>query len=177
MMEFLGGIAVVALLWSGRYHIAENSMTQGQFLAFIFGAFMLYTPVKLLSRVNANIQQSMAAASRIFEVLDTHSEVLERPTASTLAPLKRGIEFKDVSFAYDDGAGKPVLKNVTFGAKAGQVIALVGLSGAGKTTLVNLRPRFYEVTGGGGHNDGVGRPGGSRQATRHPHRSRLAEAG
>jgi subfamily B ATP-binding cassette protein MsbA len=97
----------------------------------------------------------MAAASRIFEVLDTHSEVRERPGAAAIAPLKRGIEFKDVSFAYDDGAGKTVLKNVSFGARAGQVIALVGLSGAGKTTLVNLLPRFYDVTGGSIQIDGV----------------------
>ena len=155
IMEFLGGVAVVGLLWYGRSHIAANEMTQGQFLAFIFAAFMLYTPVKRLSRVNANLQQSMAAASRIFEVLDTHSEVLERPGAVPLAPLRRGIEFKDVSFAYDDGAGKAVLKNVSFGARAGQVIALVGLSGAGKTTLVNLLPRFYDVTGGSIQIDGV----------------------
>jgi subfamily B ATP-binding cassette protein MsbA len=155
IMEFLGGVAVVGLLWYGRSHIAANEMTQGQFLAFIFAAFMLYTPVKRLSRVNANLQQSMAAASRIFEVLDTHSEVLERPGAVALVPLRRGIEFKDVSFAYDEGAGKAVLKNVSFGARAGQVIALVGLSGAGKTTLVNLLPRFYDVTGGSIQIDGV----------------------
>jgi ATP-binding cassette, subfamily B, bacterial MsbA len=116
---------------------------------------MLYTPIKRLSRVNANIQQSMAAAARIFEMLDTHSEVTERPGAQPLAPVLRGIEFKDVSFAYDDGAGKTVLKNVSFGARAGQVIALVGLSGAGKTTLVNLLPRFYDVTGGSIQIDGV----------------------
>ena len=116
---------------------------------------MMYTPIKRLSRVNANIQQAMAAATRIFEMLDTHSEVLERPGARPLAPLARGIEFKDVSFAYDDGAGKTVLKNVSFGARAGQVIALVGLSGAGKTTLVNLLPRFYDVTGGSILIDGV----------------------
>jgi ABC-type multidrug transport system fused ATPase/permease subunit len=74
--------------------------------------------------------------------------VIEREGARPLTPLMRGIEFKDVGFAYDDGAGKAVLKNVSFGARAGQVIALVGLSGAGKTTLVNLLPRFYDVTGG-----------------------------
>jgi subfamily B ATP-binding cassette protein MsbA len=127
----------------------------GSFVGFIFAAFMMYTPIKRLSRVNANIQQAMAAATRIFEMLDTHSEVLERPDARPLAPLTRGIEFKDVDFAYDDGAGKRVLKSVSFGARAGQVIALVGLSGAGKTTLVNLLPRFYDVTGGAILIDGV----------------------
>jgi ATP-binding cassette, subfamily B, bacterial MsbA len=155
MMEFLGGVAIVALLWYGRQRIGEQALDTGQFLAFIFAAFMMYTPIKRLSRVNANIQQSMAAAARIFEMLDTHSEVLERPGARPLLPVARGIEFKDVSFAYDDGAGKTVLKNVSFGARAGQVIALVGLSGAGKTTLVNLLPRFYDVTAGSILIDGV----------------------
>jgi ATP-binding cassette, subfamily B, bacterial MsbA len=158
MMEFLGGVAIVALLWYGRRRIgagAIDGIDQGSFLAFIFAAFMMYTPIKRLSRVNANVQQAMAAATRIFELLDTHSEVVERPGAQPLAPVMRGIEFKDVSFAYDDGAGKAVLKNVSFGARAGQVIALVGLSGAGKTTLVNLLPRFYDVTGGSIQIDGV----------------------
>ncbi|HYT67084.1 MAG TPA: ABC transporter transmembrane domain-containing protein [Vicinamibacterales bacterium] len=155
IMEFLGGVAVIGLLWYGRKQIAVGTTTSGDFLAFIAAAFMLYTPVKRLSRVNANLQQAIAAATRIFEVLDTHSEVHERPGAQMLAPLTRGIEFKDVSFAYDDGAGRAVLKNVSFGAKAGHVIALVGLSGAGKTTLVNLLPRFYDVTGGAILIDGV----------------------
>ena len=157
IMEFLGGVAIVALLWYGQRRIGavNDPMTQGKFLGFIFAAFMLYTPVKRLSRVNANLQQAIAAATRIFEVLDTHSEVRERPGAKPLAVLTRGIEFRDVSFAYDDGAGKSVLKNVSFSARAGQVIALVGLSGAGKTTLVNLLPRFYDVTGGAILIDGV----------------------
>ena len=158
VMEFLGGAAIVALLWYGQRRISagpEGGMTAGAFLAFIFAAFMLYTPIKRLSRVNANLQQAIAAATRIFEVLDTHSEVRERPGARPMAPLARGIEFKDVSFAYDDGAGKVVLRNVSFSAKAGQAIAIVGLSGAGKTTLVNLLPRFYDVTGGAILVDGV----------------------
>jgi ATP-binding cassette, subfamily B, bacterial MsbA len=155
IMEFLGGLAIVGLLWYGRHQIAAHATTPGDFLAFIFAAFMLYTPVKRLSRVNANLQQAIAAATRIFEVLDTHSEVHERPTARPLAPLTRAIEFHDVSFAYDDGAGKVVLRNISFSARAGQVIAIVGLSGAGKTTLVNLLPRFYDVTGGAILIDGV----------------------
>jgi subfamily B ATP-binding cassette protein MsbA len=148
IMELLGGLAVVGLLWYGRQQIATQQTTAGDFLAFIAAAFFLYTPVKRLSRVNANLQQAIAASTRIFEMLDTHSEVLERPNARPLAALARTIEFRDVTFAYDDGAGKTVLKNVSFSARAGQVIALVGLSGAGKTTLVNLLPRFYDVTGG-----------------------------
>jgi subfamily B ATP-binding cassette protein MsbA len=155
LMELLGGFAVVGLLWYGRQQIAAEQTTQGDLLAFVAAAFFLYTPVKRLSRVNANLQQAIAAADRIFQMLDTHSEVRERPDAVPLPRLSRGIEFRDVSFAYDDGAGKSVLRHVSFSARAGQVIALVGLSGAGKTTLVNLLPRFYDVTGGAILIDGV----------------------
>jgi subfamily B ATP-binding cassette protein MsbA len=155
IMEFLGGVAIVGLLWYGRQRIGSHRIDLATFLAFIFAAFMLYTPVKRLSRVNANLQQAIAAATRIFEILDTHSEVLDRPAAREISGLSRGIEFRDVSFAYDEGTGKGVLKNVSFSARPGQVIALVGLSGAGKTTLVNLLPRFYDVTGGAILMDGV----------------------
>lgn len=154
MMEFLGGVLIVALLWYGRQRIADGQMNMGVFVGFIFAAFMMYTPIKRLSRVNATIQQASAAATRIFELLDTHSEVIERPGAQPLSRLVRGIEFRDVSFTYD-GAGKAVLKNVSFSARAGQMIAIVGLSGAGKTTLMNLLPRFYDVTGGAILMDGV----------------------
>jgi subfamily B ATP-binding cassette protein MsbA len=154
-MEFLGGVLIVLLLWYGRERISAGQMDMGMFVGFIFAAFMMYTPIKRLSRVNATIQQASAAATRIFELLDTHSEVIERPAAQVLPQLVRGIEFRDVSFAYDEGVGKTVLRNVSFTARAGQVIAIVGLSGAGKTTLVNLLPRFYDVTGGAILVDGV----------------------
>jgi subfamily B ATP-binding cassette protein MsbA len=97
----------------------------------------------------------MAASERIFEMLDTHSEVKERPGAGVLSPLKQSIEFRNVSFTYEDGSGKYVLRDVSFPVRAGQVIALVGLSGAGKTTLVNLLPRFFDVTDGAILIDGV----------------------
>jgi subfamily B ATP-binding cassette protein MsbA len=155
IMELLGGLAIVGLLWYGQHRIGSNATTTGAFLGFVFAAFMLYTPIKRLSRVNANLQQAIAAATRIFEILDTHTEVVERPGARPLDGVRRGIEFRDVSFAYDDGAGKTVLKNVSFAAEAGQAIAIVGLSGAGKTTLMNLLPRFYDVTGGAILIDGV----------------------
>jgi subfamily B ATP-binding cassette protein MsbA len=123
-------------------------MTQGDFFSFVVAAFMMYGPIKKLSRVNANLQQAIAASERIFELLDTHSEVVERQGAAVLAPVARGIEFRNVSFQYEDDSSKYVLRDVSFSVQAGQVIALVGLSGAGKTTLVNLIPRFFDVSSG-----------------------------
>jgi subfamily B ATP-binding cassette protein MsbA len=105
--------------------------------------------------VNANLQQAIAASERIFEMLDTHTEVHERPGAPPLAPFERAIEFRDVAFGYDDAPGRRILRGVSFEVAAGQMIAIVGRSGAGKTTLVNLLPRFFDVSAGGILVDGV----------------------
>jgi ATP-binding cassette, subfamily B, bacterial MsbA len=155
LMEFLGGVAVVGLIWYGTVNIKNGDLTQGDFFAFVVAAFMMYGPIKKLSRVNTNLQQSIAASERIFELLDTHSEVRERPGAGELVPLAQGIEFRNVTFMYEDGSGRHVLRDVSFRVGTGEVIALVGLSGAGKTTLVNLIPRFFDVTGGAILVDGV----------------------
>jgi subfamily B ATP-binding cassette protein MsbA len=104
-------------------------------------------PIKRLSRVNATLQTALAAGARVFQVLDTHEEIGEAPEAVALAPMRREIEYREVSFQYADGP-RAVLKRVSFSARAGEVVAIVGTSGAGKTTLVNLLPRFYDVTGG-----------------------------
>ena len=148
IMEFVGGLAVVGAMWWGAERIAARQLTPGAFLSFLTAAFMMYGPVKKLSRVNAGIQQTIAAAQRIFEMLDTHSEVTERPGAPALPRLRESIEFKDVGFAYDDRPDHFVLRHVSFTVRPGQVVALVGLSGAGKTTLVNLVPRFFDVKEG-----------------------------
>jgi subfamily B ATP-binding cassette protein MsbA len=155
LMEFLGGLAVVAALWYGSRQISAGELTTGDFATFIAAAFLMYTPIKKLSRVNATLNQAIAASERIFEMLDTHSEVLNRPGAAELSPLQHAVEFRAVSFAYEGDAGRTILKDVSFTVRAGQALALVGLSGAGKTTLVNLVPRFYDVTAGAVLIDGV----------------------
>jgi subfamily B ATP-binding cassette protein MsbA len=154
-MEFIGGIAAVAAIWYGAGRIEQKLLSTGDFTSFLTAAFMMYGPIKKLSRVNASIQQAIAAAQRIFELLDIHSEVKERPSAPPLAPLRSGVEFRDVGFAYDDDPGRFILRHVSFSVRAGQIAAIVGLSGAGKTTLVNLIPRFYDVTEGAVCVDGV----------------------
>jgi ATP-binding cassette, subfamily B, bacterial MsbA len=154
LMELIGGIGMAAALWYGSSQIANGRLTPGQFASFFTAVFMMYGPAKKLSRVNANLQQAIAASERIFEMLDTHTEVQERGDAPPLAPFRRAIEFRDVGFAYDEGPGR-ILRGVSFTIGAGQMVAIVGRSGAGKTTLVNLLPRFYDVTGGAILIDGV----------------------
>jgi ATP-binding cassette, subfamily B, bacterial MsbA len=154
LMELLGGCGMAVALWYGSREISSGSLTIGELTSFIATLFLMYGPAKKLSRVNANLQQARAAAERIFEMLDTHTEVVEKPDAIPLPPLRDSIEFRDVMFGYDDAQGR-ILRGVTCTVRAGQMVAVVGRSGAGKTTLVNLLPRFYDVTGGSILIDGV----------------------
>jgi ATP-binding cassette, subfamily B, bacterial MsbA len=155
LMEFLGGGAIAAALWYGSREIAAGRLTAGEFTSFVAALLLMYGPVKKLSRVNTNLQQAVAASERIFELLDVHTEVGEAPDAKPLPPFRESIEFRDVVFGYEDGHGRNTLKRVGFSVRAGQMIAIVGRSGAGKTTLVNLLPRFYDVTSGAILIDGV----------------------
>ena len=155
LMELIGGLAAVATLWWGAAEISRGRLSPGELTSFLAAAFLMYGPVKKLSRVTAGIQQTIAACQRIFHLLDTHTEVIERPGAQPLARLRTEVEFHDVGFAYEDDPTRFILRHVSFTARAGQVVAIVGLSGAGKTTLVNLIPRFYDVTDGAILIDGV----------------------
>jgi subfamily B ATP-binding cassette protein MsbA len=147
LMEFIGGVAFAVALWYGSQEISARRLTTGEFVGFIAALFLMYGPAKKLSRVNANLQQAIAAAERIFEMLDTHSEVRERQQAADLPRFRGVIEFRDVQFSYA-GADDATLRGVSFSIRGGQTLAIVGRSGAGKTTLVNLIPRFYDVTQG-----------------------------
>jgi ATP-binding cassette, subfamily B, bacterial MsbA len=154
LMELVGGVAFVLALWYGSQEIAAGRLTTGEFVAFITVLFMMYGPARKLSRVNADLQQAMAAADRVFEILDTHSEVRDSSDAATMSPFAAEIEFRDVRFSYE-GADVATLNGVSFTVRAGQTLAIVGRSGAGKTTLVNLVPRFYDPVAGAILIDGV----------------------
>ncbi len=154
IMELVGGVGLAAAIWYGSGRIAAGSMTTGEFTSFMAALFMMYMPVKKLSRVNATLQQAVSAATRIFAVLDTEQSIQEAPDAVDIASLSKRIELVDVEFVYHDG-DEPALRGVNLTIEAGQVVALVGSSGAGKSTLASLVPRFYDPTKGAVLFDGV----------------------
>ena len=154
LMELLGGIALAVALWYGAREIAAGRLTAGDFASFVAALFLMYGPAKKLSRVNANLQQGLASAERIFEMMDVHTEVHEKPGAAALRPFRESIEFRRVAFGYDMDNTR-ILRDVSFTVKAGEMVAIVGRSGAGKTTLVNLLPRFFDVSDGSILIDGV----------------------
>ncbi len=149
IMEVLGGVGMAARALVRREGDRRWEADGGGVHVVHRGAASSCTGrSKKLSRVNANLQQATAASERIFEVLDMHSEVVDRPGAATLTGVTRGVEFHDVGFHYDDDRTHKILRGVSLTVRAGEMVAIVGRSGAGKTTLVNLLPRFYDVTSG-----------------------------
>ena len=144
-MEFLGGIGIAAIILYGGYQVIQGVSTPGTFFSFLTALIMLYEPVKRLTNVNNTIQQGIAGAQRVFEIIDLEPEIKNRPHAVVLDKISQGIDIQDVSFAYE---AETVLHHINLSIKAGEVVAFVGMSGGGKTTLVNLIPRFYDVTQG-----------------------------
>ncbi len=145
LMELLGGIGVAGIIWVGGYRVISGEISPGSFGSFLAALLMLYAPIRDLSKVNLEVQEGLAAAARVFELLDTLPEVQEEEGAVPLPPISRGIRFQKVFFKYDE---EVVLKDISIQVRVGEVIALVGMSGAGKTSLVNLLPRFYDVESG-----------------------------
>jgi subfamily B ATP-binding cassette protein MsbA len=154
LMEAVGGMALVAALFYGSHSIRTGHLTPGGFISFLTALFAMYTPIKRLSNLNSTLQGAMAAGQRIFGVLDRHQEIREAKDALTLPRMTRQIEYRGVGFRYAD-APNSTLRRIDLVARPGEVLAIVGTSGAGKTTLVNLLPRFYDVTEGEILIDGV----------------------
>ena len=146
VIEFVAAIGVTAIIWYGGHGVINGDLTAGSLVAFLVYAVNISNPVKRLTRVVGSIQKALAAAQRVFDVLDMKEEIAEIPGAKALPQIEGSVEFKDVSFAYDKG--EPVLNSVSFKAEPGEVIAIVGPSGAGKSTIANLLPRFYDTTSG-----------------------------
>jgi len=144
--EVLAGFAIALIIWYGGKSVIAGTRTQGHFIAFVVTLVLLYEPFKKLVRTNYTIQQGIAGAERAFGLLDLGAEVTDRPGAGTLDGVHKAIEFHDVVFAYEPG--EPVLRHIELRIPVGQIVALVGMSGGGKSTLADLIPRLYDVTGG-----------------------------
>jgi len=145
IMEFLGGLGIAFIIWYGGYKVITGSSTAGTFFSFMAAVLMLYDPVKKLSGLNNAVQQGLAAADRIFDIIEMESDIKERKDPITIKRGPHRVTFEDVFFKYDNVM---VLKDINLDVQAGEVLALVGMSGGGKTSLVNLIPRFYDVTQG-----------------------------
>ncbi len=150
-MEFLGHLGVAAIVLYGGYQVIQGESTPGTFFSFMTALIMLYEPVKRLSNVNNTVQQGIAAAQRVFNVMDSRPDIGDREGAIDLPPIRRFIEISNMTFGYGD---EPVLKNINLTIRTGEVVAFVGMSGVGKSSLVNLIPRFYDVSEGSIRIDG-----------------------
>ena len=146
LMEFLGGVGISLVVLYGGSQVLAGKSTPGTFFSFLTALIMIYEPIKGVSAINNTLQQGIAAAERVFEILDVESEVFEKSDAVELPPVKESIEFKDVRFRYEDDT--EILKDINLKISPGEVLAIVGSSGGGKSTLVNLIPRFFDVSSG-----------------------------
>ena len=144
-MEFLGGLGISAIIYYGGYQVIHGQSTPGTFFSFLTALIMLYEPVKRLTNVNNTIQQGIAGAERVFSIIDLVPEIRNHSDSVPLARITREIKIQNVTFGYEEA---PVLRHITLSIPAGEMVAFVGISGGGKTTLVNLIPRFYDVTEG-----------------------------
>lgn len=156
IMEFLGAWILALLLIIGGGDVIRGAWSLGSFMAFVGAAMSLYNPIKKFASVNVQIQQGLAAAERVFGLLDEKGTIFDKPGAKPAAPLARSIEFKNVTFSYSSSESDVILKGVNLTLKKGEIVALVGASGSGKTTLAQLLLRFYDPTTGSilvdGHN-------------------------
>jgi subfamily B ATP-binding cassette protein MsbA len=153
LIEFFGALTIVGLLTYARLQIKAGAMSTGEFTSFVIALLMLYEPVKRLTGIHNIFQQALGASQKVFEYLDREQQITEKPNAQRLPRFEKSIVFDHVSFRYPTGS-QFALEGIDLDVKAGQVVALVGPSGAGKTTLANLVPRFYDATSGAVKIDG-----------------------
>jgi ATP-binding cassette, subfamily B, bacterial MsbA len=153
LMDVLSAVVIVLVLFYARNQILRGTMTVGMIMTFAYALFRAYEPLKGFGGVYLQFEQASGATTQVFSFLELGEEIEEHPGARVLPPFSREIEFEGVNFAYDPAA--PILRGISLKARAGEVVAIVGSSGAGKTTLVNLLPRFHDVTGGSLRIDGI----------------------
>ncbi|MDH7511970.1 MAG: ABC transporter ATP-binding protein [Clostridiales bacterium] len=152
-MEFIGGVVGAFILYVGSRRIAQGAISPGDFGSFVMAIFMMYTPINRLNRANNVIQQAVASHQRIKEILRSSPQIQDRPGAYPLPPVRGKVKFQNVSFCYNEA--RPTLVDISFEVETNKTVAFVGLSGAGKTTIVNLLSRFYEPTSGEITIDGI----------------------
>jgi len=145
VMEFLGGVGIAFIIWYGGSRVIDGTSTPGTFFSFMAAVLMLYDPVKKLSRLNNSVQQGIAASDRVFDIIERKSDIKELPNPFEIKAGPHRVTFRNVSLKYDEDM---VLKDISLDAAPGEILALVGMSGGGKTSIVNLIPRFYDVSEG-----------------------------
>jgi subfamily B ATP-binding cassette protein MsbA len=154
VLEVVGILGVAGIIWYGGSQVIQGAMTPGTFFSFLTAVFLMYTPIKRLASANNTIQQALAAADRVFTVLDVPTEAAQDTGTRSLDGVRSAIALQGVSFRYE-GVEAWALTDISLTVRPGEVLALVGSSGAGKTTLVNLIPRFHDPTAGAILIDGV----------------------
>ncbi len=145
IMEFLGGIAIALVVWYGGKQIFEGNATPGEFLSFMAAVVLVYDPAKKMTRINNAVQEGMAAFNRIYDIIETQSTICNPPDPIDIPMVPHRVAFKQVGFKYEKDY---VLQNIDLEVSPGETLALVGMSGGGKTSMVNLIPRFYDVSEG-----------------------------